>query len=310
MDVASNLYQNEDGFIKAFRSKFETEGIPEVLNNQQKIYIMGAEIDATTERIIEYLSDVYGVGINAATFQMFKGKAGAFMTRIYTKTPEEVDYSAKTKHKSKKTPPPTIEMFQEAAKKAGFEEVYNHLFEWASYEFDTIHRRKASVAFNLEKAVVFNLSPFPEWSDPEYGLNAGIYVDRLAKYCDVKSEVIMKYIPKEIEKVELNEYEANFYGAYYQVWFKTMDEAEKFTKGITNLFRKVEGGGNIVKYNPNCAINQRCLTLLICLHCNTAVQNRTDLSFAPLKNGDLDGQTMGFQVEVIPFFSAGAVQDR
>ena len=56
---------------EAFRTRFGAE-IPETLNGEHSIVIVGSVIDESTERIIRYLSGRHGVRINAATFQYFK----------------------------------------------------------------------------------------------------------------------------------------------------------------------------------------------------------------------------------------------
>ena len=77
-------YLGDKGFEQAFRDRFETD-IPETLNGEHRLLIVGSQIDASSERIITYLSDRHGVGINAATFQYFQEPDGAeFVGRVGT----------------------------------------------------------------------------------------------------------------------------------------------------------------------------------------------------------------------------------
>ena len=62
-------------FEQTFRSRFQLD-LPEMLNGDHRILIVGSEIDASSERIIEYLSSRQGVNINAATFQYFRNSDG------------------------------------------------------------------------------------------------------------------------------------------------------------------------------------------------------------------------------------------
>lgn len=55
--------------LDAFSQRFGGKELPEVLNEQHKMLIVASEIDDSSERIINYLSDTYGVSINAVTFQ-------------------------------------------------------------------------------------------------------------------------------------------------------------------------------------------------------------------------------------------------
>ena len=57
----ANRYLRENGpFEEAFKTKFGTE-IPEILNDHHKMLVVASEIDSSSERIIKYLSDSYGV---------------------------------------------------------------------------------------------------------------------------------------------------------------------------------------------------------------------------------------------------------
>ena len=54
--------------------------------------IVASEIDDSTERIIRYLSETYGVDINAVRFQFFQAQDGRdFLVRTFTVPPREVE---------------------------------------------------------------------------------------------------------------------------------------------------------------------------------------------------------------------------
>jgi len=70
-EIAGN-YLGENGPLEvAFKKKYDSE-LPEILNDDHKMLIVASEIDSSSERIIRYLSDAYGVKINAITFQYFQ----------------------------------------------------------------------------------------------------------------------------------------------------------------------------------------------------------------------------------------------
>ena len=60
---------------EAFKSKFHKE-LPETLNEDHQILIVGREIDVSTERIVQYLSEAHNVNINVATFNYFSAPGG------------------------------------------------------------------------------------------------------------------------------------------------------------------------------------------------------------------------------------------
>ena len=67
---ASDFFEDKT-LEQAFKDKFG-EGLPEVINERHRIYIVASSLDSATERIVEYLSETHGVDINAATFAYFK----------------------------------------------------------------------------------------------------------------------------------------------------------------------------------------------------------------------------------------------
>lgn len=75
-------------FAEAFRSAFDCEP-PEVVNDTQRMYIVASSLDASTQRIVEYLADA-GVVINAATFSYFKVAGGEFVARSMLLGDEDV----------------------------------------------------------------------------------------------------------------------------------------------------------------------------------------------------------------------------
>ena len=93
-----------EGFESAFRTKFGLE-LPETLNADHRILVVGSEIDASSERIMRYLSDVHGVNINAATFHYFRPQDGSeLLARVFALEPSEVELKTRTKGSSKRRP--------------------------------------------------------------------------------------------------------------------------------------------------------------------------------------------------------------
>ena len=57
--------------------------------------VVASEIDDSTERIIRYLAETYGVDINAVRFQFFQAPDGRqFLVRTVTVAPEVVEQGA------------------------------------------------------------------------------------------------------------------------------------------------------------------------------------------------------------------------
>ncbi len=58
-------------FEQAFAERFGVDP-PETLNERHQLVIVAAELDASTERIVTYLAQQYGVPINALFFRYFR----------------------------------------------------------------------------------------------------------------------------------------------------------------------------------------------------------------------------------------------
>jgi hypothetical protein len=63
-----------------FRERFDVALLEETLNQSHQVVIVAAEIDASTERIISYLSD-RNVAINALFFEVFRDETDEFLSR-------------------------------------------------------------------------------------------------------------------------------------------------------------------------------------------------------------------------------------
>ena len=79
----ANAYPGSQGLESDFNSRFDVE-LPETLNGQHRMLIVASSIDASTERIVNYLSNSYGVDINVVSFQYYRNKEGReFLARVF-----------------------------------------------------------------------------------------------------------------------------------------------------------------------------------------------------------------------------------
>lgn len=90
----------EEGFAEAFDTS-----PPEKLNESHNLIIVSAELDPATERIINYLSDNYGVPVNAIFFQCFKEGESEFLTRTWLIDPQEAEVKCSRAVKKKEREP-------------------------------------------------------------------------------------------------------------------------------------------------------------------------------------------------------------
>ena len=75
----------------AFCRHFNLKTMPEELNERHELVIVGSAFDADTERIVTYLSETHGIGINALFFRVFRDGDREYLTRAWFREPEAAD---------------------------------------------------------------------------------------------------------------------------------------------------------------------------------------------------------------------------
>jgi hypothetical protein len=102
-DIAGIYSENNGGkeLEQAFAEAFE-DNPPDELNQNHELIVVASELDPSTERIINYLSDNYGVPVNAVFFRYFRDGDSEFLTRSWLIDPLEVEAKASRATKQKK----------------------------------------------------------------------------------------------------------------------------------------------------------------------------------------------------------------
>ena len=113
----ANEYLGDNGPLEeAFKHKFN-EDIPEVLNENHKLLIVASDMDSSSERIVRYLSNLYGVGINTVSFQYLKDDDGSeFVARVFLIAPSQVEQGVQTRLASKRRRQDEIDRFMYTVK--------------------------------------------------------------------------------------------------------------------------------------------------------------------------------------------------
>jgi len=234
-EIANSYLGNKGPLEKVFKDKFGVE-LPEILNESHKIFIVASEIDASSERIIEYLSDSYGVGINAVTFQYFKKEDGSeFLSRVFLIEPTEAEYRTRTKSPSKRKPPLTYEELEEIAEKNGVGNLYRKIIENLSKYFDQNVTTRSSVAFigfkKEDRSRMTILSILPGESSPEKGVRYTVYMNRFTDYFGVDREKAKVILPSYEQKVGYGEWAGEFGGGY----FRDDEQIKEFLRQLNKI---------------------------------------------------------------------------
>lgn len=235
-DIANNYLGNEGPLEEAYKNIFH-EDLPEILNEHHKMLIIASEIDGSTERIVKYLSDTYGVSINATTFGYFRDEGGdEFLTKVFLIEPSQVEYKSLTGAASKRKPHLTYEQLEETAERNGVAEIYRQLSEGLKSHFDHTDTTTSTLKFvgimEGSRNTIFSLVPGE--SDINKGLHFQIYIDRLVDYLRADKQQLISILP-----LGLTDY-VPWKGSLPMVrgFFKSNDEVRRFLNGVAELKSK------------------------------------------------------------------------
>ena len=67
----------------AYCEKFHVKVMPEDLNESHELCVVVSELDSSAERIVTYLAEQHGVGINVAFFRFFKDGDNEYLSRAW-----------------------------------------------------------------------------------------------------------------------------------------------------------------------------------------------------------------------------------
>jgi hypothetical protein len=181
----------------AFGAKFKTD-FPEVINEHHAMRVVASEIDDSTERIIRYLSETYGVDINAARFHFFTAAGGGqLLVRTFTVALEQAETNI-TKGPGKRRPPATPEEMEQGAKDAGVLDLYQRFRQALAPYFGAGKTTRSTLSFDAKFAddsrkVVWALVPGE--SSAAEGLRYHLYSQRLAEFIHVGEDVVAAHLP-------------------------------------------------------------------------------------------------------------------
>jgi Endonuclease NucS len=202
-EIANSYLQQkyEQNLEESFEQKFGKE-LPEVLNDKHRMLIVASDVDSSSERIINYLSDTYGVSINVAKFQYFKNENGQeLIARTFLLEPNRVEQSVQEKAPSKRKPNLSYEELQEVANQNGVGSLYKESVEglFKNY-FTRAEPTRSSIAFKKGSKVIFSLLPMS--SSSESGLKFQIYATRFCECFSISLNQLNSLLPTNIDKWE------------------------------------------------------------------------------------------------------------
>jgi Endonuclease NucS len=223
---------------ETFAKTFDLE-LPETLNSNHKLLVVASQIDSSSERIIKYLSESYGVGINAVTFQYFRREDGSeLLSRVFLIEPSQVERDVQIKGTSKRRPNPSYEELQEMAEHQGVGEIYKQIFKGLlEGHFSRTDRRTNAITFNGtcgagKNAVIFSL--ILDESNLNNGLKFRVYTTRLSEYLGISEERIFSWLPENKKAWEYYS-QATPDWCGYEGFFESSEEVSHFLKGLNEV---------------------------------------------------------------------------
>lgn len=233
-EIADDYFKRngKSNLEEQFNKKFNIE-LPNILNEQHKMLIVASEMDSRSERIINYLSDTYGVSINAATFQYFQDKEGnELIGRVFLIEPTEVDYRTKTMTPSRRKSNLSVQELQEIARNNGTEELFLKLVNGLRVPeyFDRQSTTLSTVCYigmqDGHQKTMVHIGSGESSSDK--GLFFQIYIERFAEYFHVEKEIILQYLPSTFKEDTYQDLRR------LAGYFKNNDEIERFLQGLAD----------------------------------------------------------------------------
>ena len=98
----SGPFAHSRTFHTAFADQFDGAP-PETINENHRLVIVASQLDDSTQRIVEYLLEDYGVPINAVFFRYFRDGESEYLGRSWLKDPDVAEERARSKE-TKRTP--------------------------------------------------------------------------------------------------------------------------------------------------------------------------------------------------------------
>ena len=227
MDKADEYFNNTGSLASEFQNKFGEE-LPSELNLSHRSLVVAEEIDASTQRIVRYLSDM-NVPVNVATVQHFRDKDGReLLAQVYLIEPKEAE--AKSQSRSKRTYRNTLTELQNMADEYGIGEMFQLMREGVR---DTLLARpyfqRIWYGVRLPNGgqrlllIVYSV-PYQD----RLGMSFTVHATRFSEHLEVSMEQLREWLPE-------NTQEANVTG-----WSGSSPEERANALGLTGSFQSVE----------------------------------------------------------------------
>ena len=223
-DIADQHFGKPGSLDSAFQEQFE-KPLPDELNLDHRSLVVAESIDASTERIVRYLSSLK-VPINVATVQHFRDKDGrSFLAQVYLIEAEEAE--AKSRSVSRRTARQTVEGLQEMAKDHGIGELYARIRNGvrgilsAQPYTNRVWYRLRRDDGGIRTVLIVDAEPH----DVSGGLGFRVHASRLEGILGIDFEDLRSWLPADSLEQDLSG------------WAGSSEEERRGARGLAGSFR-------------------------------------------------------------------------
>lgn len=223
-DIANGYFGKDSGTLEEkFQERFEVEALPETLNGGHRSIIVAESMDESTERIVEYLSNM-SVPINVATIQHFTTDDGMeLLAQVFLVEPEIAAARGQSRSRQRQI---TVPEMATLAKDRGIDHLYLPFREQAMEIMQATVNGLKGCAFQINEngsrrvAIKLNLAD----SICEDGMQFELQGSRLINHFGISQENFGTILP---ESVKISDKEWSHSGC-----FRTVDEVTRFISGL------------------------------------------------------------------------------
>ena len=226
--IAGEYFKKNSGSLEsAFQERFE-KPLPDELNLDHRSLIVAESMDASTERIVRYLSSM-NVHINVATVQHFKDKDDrSILAQVYLIEPEEAE--AKSRPTSRRAARQTMDGLQALADTSGIGELYAQLKNGvrgilsAQPYTNRVWYRIRRDDGGMRTVLIVDAEPH----DENGGLRYRVHSDRLKDLLGIDFQELRTWLPPDSREEDLSG------------WVGSSEEERKGARGLVGFLQSTE----------------------------------------------------------------------
>ena len=223
-DIAERYLGSAGSLRDAFERKFDRP-IPEELNLGHRSLIVATSVDASTERIVRYLSEL-DVPINVVTIHHFEDSGGREMlARVYLIEPGEAE--ARSRSTSRRRQSRSLSGLQALAIENGVGKLYAQVREGVRGILSASAVARESVGYTIRDNAgsMRTVLLVRAYADDNGGLPFVVHATRIGKLMGVDMQELSGWLPDDAVKRSVSN------------WVGSSDEERQGAAGMAGVFR-------------------------------------------------------------------------